>query len=53
MKKQIVLFLSVGFAVLAFAGERVAIYPAYALTDGENAHNTKGGNVSDAVYSRR
>ena len=26
----------------------VAIYPAYALTDGENAHNTTGGNADEA-----
>lgn len=26
----------------------VAIYPAYALTDGENSHNTTGGNADDA-----
>ncbi len=26
----------------------VAIYPAYALTDGTNAHNTTGGNADDA-----
>jgi acetyl esterase/lipase len=25
-----------------------AIYPAYALTDGENSHNTTGGNADDA-----
>ncbi|MCH7225929.1 alpha/beta hydrolase [Haloferula sp. A504] len=26
----------------------VAIYPAYALTDGENSHNATGGNADDA-----
>jgi len=26
----------------------VAIYPAYALTDGEDSHNAKGGNEDDA-----
>ena len=26
----------------------VAIYPAYALTDGDNAHNTTGGNADEA-----
>lgn len=26
----------------------VAIYPAYALTDGSNKHNTSGGNADDA-----
>ncbi len=27
----------------------IGIYPAYALTDGDNAHNTTGGNADSAV----
>lgn len=27
----------------------IGIYPAYALTDGDNAHNTHGGNEDDAI----